>query len=173
MRRECRGRFHRHRQLAFRTCITVRALHTHVPWCMPGWLTSGFFEVGHGQNVPGLPGACASCNFTYLVRGPWHAPLATNCDKDTPGPFFNQNLITQIKGIFQLGLIWQTSNYFHCLWSTWYFSYFSKTLFCQRINTSIYKETNIFSNTGFSIINDSWKSYNIFISNPPFGVQRW
>ena len=22
-------------------------------------------------NVPGIPGACATCNFTYLVRGPW------------------------------------------------------------------------------------------------------
>ena len=25
-----------------------------------------------GENVPGIPGACATCNFTYLVRGPWH-----------------------------------------------------------------------------------------------------
>ena len=24
-----------------------------------------------GENVPGIPGACATCNFTYLVRGPW------------------------------------------------------------------------------------------------------
>ena len=24
-------------------------------------------------NVPGIPGACATRNFTYLVRGPWHA----------------------------------------------------------------------------------------------------
>ena len=23
-----------------------------------------------GDNVPGIPGACATCNFTYLVRGP-------------------------------------------------------------------------------------------------------
>ena len=23
-----------------------------------------------GENVPGIPGACATCNFTYLVRGP-------------------------------------------------------------------------------------------------------
>ena len=24
-----------------------------------------------GQNVPGIPGACATRNFTYLARGPW------------------------------------------------------------------------------------------------------
>ena len=24
------------------------------------------------QNVPGIPGACATHNFTYLVRGPWN-----------------------------------------------------------------------------------------------------
>ena len=24
-----------------------------------------------GENVPSIPGACATCNFTYLVRGPW------------------------------------------------------------------------------------------------------
>ena len=23
------------------------------------------------ENIPGIPGACATCNFTYLVRGPW------------------------------------------------------------------------------------------------------
>ena len=41
------------------TCVT------HVPWCMSGSLTrSG------GENVPGIPGACATRTFTYLVRGP-------------------------------------------------------------------------------------------------------
>ena len=24
-----------------------------------------------GENVPGIPGACATCHFAYLVRGPW------------------------------------------------------------------------------------------------------
>ena len=41
------------------TCVT------HVPWCMSGSLTSG-----GGENVPGLPGAYATRNFTYLTRGP-------------------------------------------------------------------------------------------------------
>ena len=41
------------------TCIT------HVPWFMSGSLTRG-----GGENVPGIPGACATHNFAYLVRGP-------------------------------------------------------------------------------------------------------
>ena len=43
------------------TCVT------HVPSCMMGSLS---IEVGSGENVPGIPGACATRNFTYLVRGP-------------------------------------------------------------------------------------------------------
>ena len=41
-----------------------------MPWCMPGSLTSGFFEIGGWQNVPGIPGTCSICSFTYLVRCP-------------------------------------------------------------------------------------------------------
>ena len=37
----------------------------HVPWCMSGSLTSGFL-----WNVTGIPGACTTRNFTYLLRGP-------------------------------------------------------------------------------------------------------
>ena len=43
---------------------------THVPWCMPGSLTSGFLWCRSRGNVPGIAGACATRNFTYLVRGP-------------------------------------------------------------------------------------------------------
>ena len=42
------------------TCIT------NVPWCMSGSLTHG-----GGENVPGIPGACATPNYAHLVRGPW------------------------------------------------------------------------------------------------------
>ena len=42
------------------TCVT------HVSWCMPGSLTRA-----GGENVPGIPGAIATHNFTYLARGPW------------------------------------------------------------------------------------------------------
>ena len=44
---------------------------THVPWCMPGSLTCGIFDVGGGENVPGIPGTLATRNFMYLIRGPW------------------------------------------------------------------------------------------------------
>ena len=40
------------------TCVT------HVPWSMSESLTRG-----GGENVPGIPGACAIRNFTYLTRG--------------------------------------------------------------------------------------------------------
>ena len=40
------------------TCVT------HVPRCMSGLLTRG-----GGENVPGIPGACATFNFAYLARG--------------------------------------------------------------------------------------------------------
>ena len=42
------------------TCVT------HVLWCMSGSLTRG-----GGENVPGIPGVCATRNITYLVRGTW------------------------------------------------------------------------------------------------------
>ena len=44
------------------TCVT------QVPWCMSGSLTRG-----GGENVPGIPGACATRNFAYLARGPCEA----------------------------------------------------------------------------------------------------
>ena len=86
MRRECRERFSRHR-LQRKPQVSDPDMHhgtcvTHVPWCMSGSLTSG-----GGENVPGIPGACATCNFTYLVRGPlterWRSPST-----DTPELIF-------------------------------------------------------------------------------------
>ena len=41
------------------TCVT------HVPWC-----TSRLLARGGGENVPGIPGACAIRNVTYLARSP-------------------------------------------------------------------------------------------------------
>ena len=46
------------------TCVT------HVPWCM-----SGSLNRSGGENVAGIPGACATRNFTYLARGPCRGPL--------------------------------------------------------------------------------------------------
>ena len=70
MRQECRERFPRHNGLAIPTCITARAWRTSRYACRDRWLEISF-EVGGGGNVPGIPGACATRNFTYLVRGPW------------------------------------------------------------------------------------------------------
>ena len=44
----------------------------HVPWCMPESLTPG-----GGESVPGIPGACTTCNIAYLVRGPWQLSLSS------------------------------------------------------------------------------------------------
>ena len=70
MRRECGERFPRHwlqrKQLVSDPGIHHGTCVTHVPWCMSGSLTWG-----GGENVPGIPGACASRNCTYLARGPW------------------------------------------------------------------------------------------------------
>ena len=39
------------------TCVT------HVPWCMPRSLLAVSFDVGGGENVPGIPGVCATVNY--------------------------------------------------------------------------------------------------------------
>ena len=68
MRRECQERFPRHRlqrkTLGNDPCMHHGTCVTHVPWCISGSLASG-----GGENVPGIPGACATRNFTYLIRG--------------------------------------------------------------------------------------------------------
>ena len=72
MHRECRERFPRHR-LQRKPLVSDSGMHhgtcvTYVPWCMLGSLTRG-----GGENDPGIPGACATQNFTYLARGPLFA----------------------------------------------------------------------------------------------------
>ena len=69
MRRWCRERFPRHRGLAIPTCITTRAWCTCRDACRDRKLVVPF-EVGGGQNVLAIPGACAPRNFMYLVRVP-------------------------------------------------------------------------------------------------------
>ena len=51
------------------TCVT------HVPWCMPGSITSGFlWSRRRGKTFPAFPAQRATRNYTYLVRGPWANP---------------------------------------------------------------------------------------------------
>ena len=54
MRRECRDRFPRHRDLAIPTCITAPALRTCRDACRDRELAVSF-EVGGGENAPGNP----------------------------------------------------------------------------------------------------------------------
>ena len=57
MRRECRERFPRYRGLAILTCITVLAWRACRDACRDRLLAVSF-EIGGGENVPGIPGAC-------------------------------------------------------------------------------------------------------------------
>ena len=38
-----------------------------------------------GENVPSIPGACATRNFTYLVRGPSNLALGTGSSNELQG----------------------------------------------------------------------------------------
>ena len=61
-----------HRLLVIPTCITARAWRPCRVACGDRSLSASF-EVGGGENIPGIPGASATLNFTYLVRGPsWY-----------------------------------------------------------------------------------------------------
>ena len=68
--REWREHLPRHHVLMIPTCITARAWHTCRDACRDRQLTVSL-EVGCGENVPGIPDACATRNFTYLARGPF------------------------------------------------------------------------------------------------------
>ena len=67
MRRECRERFPRHIRQR-KPVVSDPGMHhgtcvTHVPWYM-----SGLLARGGGKYVAGIPGACATRNFTYLTK---------------------------------------------------------------------------------------------------------
>ena len=71
---ECRERFPCH-WLQRKPLVSDPDMHhgtcvTHMPWCMSGSLTHV-----DGENVTGIPGACTTHNFTYLVRGPYEVLL--------------------------------------------------------------------------------------------------
>ena len=101
MRRGCRERFPCHRpqrnpSLAIPTCIMARV--THVPWCTLGSPTRG-----GGKNVPGTPGACATRNFTYLVRGPCVANARNTLVTANLRPFSISDVVINI-GIVSFAL---------------------------------------------------------------------
>ena len=61
--------FKGNRWLAIPPCINGTCV-THVPLLMSGSLTRAGLK-----NIPGIPGACATRNNTYLGRGPFPNPL--------------------------------------------------------------------------------------------------
>ena len=48
-------------------------------------------EVGGGENVPGIPGACTTRNFTYLITGPLPSLLLTDISLDLVDGITNNN----------------------------------------------------------------------------------
>ena len=77
MHPECRESFTRHR-LQRKPLVSDPGMHhgtcvTQVPWCM-----SGSLNRDGGENVPGIAGACAIRNFTYLARGPLPREMQNN-----------------------------------------------------------------------------------------------
>ena len=71
MRQECRERFSRHR-LQRKPLVSDNSMHhgtcaTHVPWCMSGSLTRCGGKTSP-ENVPGIPGACATRNYCPACR---------------------------------------------------------------------------------------------------------
>ena len=100
MRREWRERVPHH-WLQRKTLVSEPDMHhgtcvTHVPWCMSGSLTHG-----GGEIVPGIPGACATSIFTYLVTRPCGYPslstkrvgIAIRCKKW----YRNKQLLTEFQ----------------------------------------------------------------------------
>ena len=72
------GSFPHHCWLVILACITARASRPCRDECRDRWLSVSF-EIGVGENVPDIPGACATRNVTYLVRGPWELGLLNRC----------------------------------------------------------------------------------------------
>ena len=67
MRRECREGFPRHK-LQRKPLVSDPDMY-HVT-CVTSWCMSGSLTRGGEENVPSIPGTCATRDFTYLKRGP-------------------------------------------------------------------------------------------------------
>ena len=63
------GTFPNHRELVIPTCITARVSPTCRGACRDRKLAFSF-EFDGGENLAGIPDACATRNLTYLLRGP-------------------------------------------------------------------------------------------------------
>ena len=112
MRRECREHFSRHRRISdpdihHRTCVT------HVPWCMPGSLTSGFLwnrwrgrRSRHSRRMRN-PQFCVSAK-----RPMWGYPMTTEMRS-----FLCCQPAETIKQTVDVAVIWDAILLVSLLWS--------------------------------------------------------
>ena len=75
------GNVFHHRRLQRKPLVSDPGIHhgtcvTHVPWCMSGSLTSG-----GGENVPGIPGACAPTILCILQEAHYRNPMIAKGDQ--------------------------------------------------------------------------------------------
>ena len=141
MRRECRERFAHHR-CQRKPLVSDPGMHhgtcfTHVPWCMSGSLTRG-----GGENVAGIPGACATHNFAYLVRGPWTF--------QAPVPYINRTWTSvclqmpYYRQWSQFRLHWQTCLLQRFISSTWCYANGLDLMTSFRMTDEIFKRSRHF-----------------------------
>ena len=71
------------------TCVT------HVRDACRDWKLALSLEVCGGENVPGIPGACATRNFTHLARGPfkWRGRVTHICVSKLGHHWFRTGLV--------------------------------------------------------------------------------
>ena len=152
MRRECRERFSRHR-FQRKPLVSDPSIHhgtcvTHVPWCMLGLLTRG-----GGENIPGIPGACATRNFTYLARGPsiWLSKTVRVLGRSISGScwnsLFENNNINRMLSmlhpdppkrprVYIFSLIWGWSTYVHSIINIGISCYYTYVMMHDTVDTS-------------------------------------
>ena len=75
--------------------------------CRDRWLAVSF-EVGGGENIPGIPGARTTRNFTYVVRGPWH-----KCDPIIASQIDSLNKMADILQTFPGAFSWMKTFWFN------------------------------------------------------------
>ena len=108
------------------TCVT------HVPCCMSGSLTRD-----DGENVPGIPGACAIRNFTYLARY-WFCCVTYHGRTCCPvmNKFDINTLISFLTCSFHVLLCWRSLyRFFHVDAQYMVWLEFSKTWSCFKIDS--------------------------------------
>ena len=119
----------------------------HVPWCMSGLLTCGGWE-----NIPSISAACATPNYTYLVRNPLLMVPTRGNRTPPPSPTPTQALPHPHHSLF---ICFQNYHGLHsnrkCVCSS-----------CKNITQNLTKKNEIFSgNTRFPHICSIKKRFTI------------